>query len=112
MRNGAYTLGDLLGRIEFLEIVCSRCPRKGRLKVSRLIADMGSDQVIPSLHHRIAPDCPKRQSFNIHDRCGVHYPQLQEIFAPTDGISPFLNHPGGRLQGRDRSPAQILARDG
>ena len=36
------TLGDLVGRIERLEVRCSRCDRAGRVKLARLIAEHGS----------------------------------------------------------------------
>jgi len=36
MRDDAVTLGDLAGRIAILEIMCSRCERRGRLRVDRL----------------------------------------------------------------------------
>ena len=41
MRRDAVTLGDLAGRIAMLEIACSRCERRGRLQVDRLLAQYG-----------------------------------------------------------------------
>jgi hypothetical protein len=33
MRSDVVTLGDLAGRIAMLEVACSRCGRRGRLRV-------------------------------------------------------------------------------
>jgi hypothetical protein len=47
MRRGSVTLGDLAGRITMLEIACSRCKRRGRLQVDRLLAQYG-DMELPA----------------------------------------------------------------
>ena len=36
--SGAILLGDWIGRAEYMEFACSRCPRRGRLNVVRLVA--------------------------------------------------------------------------
>jgi hypothetical protein len=41
MRRGSITLGDLAGKIAMLEVACSRCQRRGRLWVDRLIEQHG-----------------------------------------------------------------------
>ena len=58
MRHGSVTLGDLVGRLAILEIMCSRCERRGRLRVDRLIAQYG-DAELPELRRALAGDCPK-----------------------------------------------------
>jgi hypothetical protein len=72
------TLGDLVGRIERLEIRCSRCSRHGRVKLDKLIAEHGADMGLPDLAVRRAADCPKVNATSPADRCFVVYPQLAE----------------------------------
>jgi hypothetical protein len=76
MASGAVTLGELAGRLAMLEIACSRCERRGRLNVAKLIEQHGADARLPDLRHVLAGDCPRVASVSINDRCGVHYPQL------------------------------------
>src|SRR3954467_10840265 len=70
------TLGDLVGRIERLEVRCSRCDRAGRVKLARLIAEHGADLPMPELAVRLAADCPKAQATSPADKCFVLFPQL------------------------------------
>ena len=35
--SGAVTLGEIAGRLPMLEVACSRCERRGRLGVAKLI---------------------------------------------------------------------------
>ena len=58
MKRGSVTLGDLIDRIAMLEVACSRCQRRGRLQVDRLLAQYG-DMELPELGCVLAGDCPK-----------------------------------------------------
>ena len=40
MSGGAVTLGEIAGRLSMLEVVWSRCDRRGRLSVAKLIDGM------------------------------------------------------------------------
>ena len=73
------TLGDLVGRIERLEVRCSRCDRAGRVKLARLIAEHGSDLPMPELAVRLAAGCPKAQATGAAERCFVVFPQLLDL---------------------------------
>ena len=75
MRDDAVTLGDLAGRIAILEIMCSRCERRGRLRVNQLIAQYG-DAELPELRLTLAGDCPKAAVVSISDQCDIFFPQL------------------------------------
>ena len=50
----AVTLGDLVARLERLEVRCTRCPRHGRVKLAKLIAEYGVDLPMPDLAVRLA----------------------------------------------------------
>ena len=56
------TLGNLVGRVERLEICCTRCPRRGRVMLDKLIAEHGAGMDLPQLGTVLATDCPKAQA--------------------------------------------------
>ena len=58
-----------------MEIACSRCERRGRLQVDRLLAQYG-DAELPELRLTLAGDCPKAAVVSISDRCDIFFPQL------------------------------------
>src|SRR3954470_23592064 len=75
------TLGGLVGRIERLEIRCTRCPRHGRLLLVKLIAEHGLDLPMPELAVRLAANCAKAQATSSAERCFVVFPQLLNLSA-------------------------------
>lgn len=81
--SGSITLGDLVGKLDMLEVACRRCDRHGRLSLERLIAEHGADMGLPDLWKPLAGDCPRAQSIAIHDGCGICYPQLPALFGVT-----------------------------
>ena len=70
MRHGSVTLGDLVDRLAMLDVACSRCARRGRLQLDRLIEQYG-DAELPELRLTLAGDCPKREAVSIGERCGT-----------------------------------------
>jgi len=63
-------------------VACTKCDRKGRLSVLRLLAEHGPDISLPDLREHVAADCPRLkarehgrtifgQSFerSVNDRC-------------------------------------------
>ena len=77
---GSITLGDLVGKVVMLEIGCSRCDRRGLLRLDRLLAEHGAGMGLPVLGQILAGDCPRAGSASINERCGVNFPQLPELF--------------------------------
>ena len=75
MKRGSVTLGDLIDRIAMLEVACSRCQRRGRLQVDRLIERHG-DMELPELGRVLAGDCRKAAAVSISDRCDTFFPKL------------------------------------
>ena len=47
--SGAVTLGDVAGKLPMLDVACSKCERRGRLSVAKLIAERGADMRLPDL---------------------------------------------------------------
>jgi hypothetical protein len=44
------------------------------------VADVGDASQAARLREVIAADCPRMQAGEIRDACGVHFPQLPELF--------------------------------
>lgn len=63
-----------------LEISCSQCDRRGRRSLQNLIAEYGADMGLPDPKDQLAKGCPRLESVSIHERCGVYYPQLPDLF--------------------------------
>jgi hypothetical protein len=84
---GSMTLMMVDQRAPFLEVACSRCDRAGRYVLTSLIARHGPDFGVPELLGVLSADCSKRKSLSAYDLCGIHCPQLPELFpsAPRPG---------------------------
>jgi hypothetical protein len=76
---GVLLLGELVGRIDRLEVRCSRCDRYGRLRLARLIAEHGADLDLGRLRCWLAGDCPGAAAAHWHERCDVYLPQLSAL---------------------------------
>lgn len=77
MANGSVTLGEVAARATHIELACSRCERRGRYRLSRLVARLGEDFPMPDLGATIA-ECP-RKNHTAWDRCDFYFPGLGEI---------------------------------
>jgi hypothetical protein len=84
---GAILLGEAAKHLAAVEISCNFCPRRGKASVVGLTHEHGGDMPIPDLLRLLSADCPRRQAARIAEPCGVHLPQLADIFAraPTQG---------------------------
>jgi hypothetical protein len=63
--SGAVTLGEIAGRLAMLEVACSRCERRGRLDVAKLIERHGADARLPDLREILAGDCPRSSAVSV-----------------------------------------------
>jgi hypothetical protein len=75
------TLGEIAARLTMLEAACNRCDRHGQLSARRLLAEHGPALPVPALRQIVAADCPRMMAGQIHDACGVHFPQLSRLAA-------------------------------
>lgn len=81
-RDGSLTVSDLVGKeLEYLELECTKCPRRGRYRVSRLLEELGPDGMLTYWSEGITADCPRRIAGNHADWCGCRAPALVELFA-------------------------------
>jgi hypothetical protein len=69
------TLDEIAARTDMLEVRCSRCDRRGRINVRRLMLELGPRADMPDL----AGDRPKRDG-TIMRRCNVFFPELPASF--------------------------------
>jgi hypothetical protein len=63
-----------------VKISCNFCPLRGKASVGRLMKEHGPDMPIPDLLRLMSADCPRRLAARIAEPCGVHLPDLSEIF--------------------------------
>ena len=73
-------MGELVGKLTMLEIACSRCDRRGLLRLDRLIEEHGGGMGMTVLGEILAGNCPKARTVSINDWCGVNFPQLPDLF--------------------------------
>jgi hypothetical protein len=73
-RSGALLLSDY--PTEYVNLACSKCERRGRLRKDPLIEEHGPDIALPDLLADLAK-CARRGSFC--DACGAYYPALKPI---------------------------------
>jgi hypothetical protein len=79
MTRQAVTSADLLGRIEMLNVVCSKCERRGRYRVQSIIREVGLDGRLTDWFARISADCQRRKAGQFSDACGIHSPDLVRL---------------------------------
>lgn len=108
---GSITLGELRGKLDMLDVACSRCDRRGRLRLDRLIAEHGAGMGLPALRGVLAGDsCLHAGAVGIHDRCGVHFPQSDRHLRDAGAALPAA---GGKSPAReDHSDGQPLGGSG
>ena len=75
MTNGSMTIGDVAARADHIEVACSRCERRGRYQLARLVATLGAGFPMTDLGAQLA-DCPRRTAVVPGERCDVYFPGL------------------------------------
>jgi hypothetical protein len=73
------TFSDLTGKLATLRVECSKCERKGRYAVTRLIEQHGRDGKLTDWLAHVSRDCSRRKSINMADQCGAEMPDLVGI---------------------------------
>ena len=70
------TFGDIAGKLDILRIECTRCQRKGRYIVAKLVAQYGRSGNMSKWVSDLRADCPKRNAPQLHERCDLICPDL------------------------------------
>jgi hypothetical protein len=79
---GSILLGDVAQHLASVDLACNFCPRRGKASVARLMGEHGPHMPIPTVLRLLSGDCPRRLAGRIAEPCGVHMPELSDIFAP------------------------------
>jgi hypothetical protein len=69
-------LSDLRPDVAHLDVACSRCDRRGRLSVARLIAEHGAGATLRDAVAGINADCPNREAHGVMQQCDHFFPGL------------------------------------
>jgi len=62
------TFGDLEGKLDVLRVECTRCQRKGRYIVAKLIEKYRRRGNMMKRKEQLNGDCPKRDAHERHGR--------------------------------------------
>ena len=73
------TFGDIAGKLHILRIECTRCQRKGRYTVAKLVAQYGRSGNMSKWVSDLRADCPKRNAPQLHERCNLICPDLPKV---------------------------------
>jgi hypothetical protein len=79
MTRAYLVFGDIEGKLDVLRVECTRCERKGRYSVARLIKKHGRDGQMMKWREHLNGDCPKRDAPQMHDRCDLICPDLPKV---------------------------------
>jgi hypothetical protein len=71
--------GDIEGKLDALRVECTRCQRKGRYSVRKLIERYGRKAHMMKWREQLSNDCPKRYAPQLHDRCDLICPDLPKV---------------------------------
>ncbi|MBA9902269.1 MULTISPECIES: hypothetical protein [Burkholderiaceae] len=83
MTNGSIDLGDVAARASHIDVACSRCERKGRYQLARLVDALGADFPMTNLGAELA-NCPHRKDAAHNKRCDVYFPGLRKLMSDDD----------------------------
>lgn len=75
MPRDALTFPDLIGHLDWIDIVCTKCERQGRYLVHKLATERPSLR-IPDWIGELTADCPRRNAPGLADPCGARCPSL------------------------------------
>jgi hypothetical protein len=88
MRGGKITImparsylifADIEGKLDVLRVECTKCPRKGRYSVRRLIEKYGRKANMMKWKEQLNGDCPRRDEPSLHERCDLLCPDLPKV---------------------------------
>ena len=78
MARGYLVFGDIEGKLDVLRVECTRCDRKGRYSVAKLIEKHGRKGNLMVWREMLNADCPRRDA-RINDRCDLVCPDLPKV---------------------------------
>jgi len=78
MARAYLVFGDIEGKLDVLRVECTKCARKGRYHVHKLIEKHGRNGNMTVWRDMLKADCPKRDG-RLHDRWGLICPDLSKV---------------------------------
>ena len=78
-RDGAIIFSDLIGKLDIVRVVCSKCERGGAYRLERLIMSRGRDAKLIDWLDELTANCPKKVARNMNDQCGARCPDLATV---------------------------------
>lgn len=76
------TLGEIAAHERMLNVACSRCGRRGRYRLDKLIARHGADAAVRAIVPELTADCPRRDSAALMERCDILFPNQLVLYSP------------------------------
>jgi len=73
------TFGDIDGKLDVLNVECTRCPRRGRYNVAKLIERYWRKGNMTKGTSDPKGDCPKPDAHDLRDRCDLMCPDLPKV---------------------------------
>jgi hypothetical protein len=80
---GSVALADVAAKATHIDVACSRCDRRGRYRLTRLVEQFGGDYPMTDLGAELA-NCPNRNATAHAERCDVFFPRLPAILDDAD----------------------------
>jgi hypothetical protein len=68
-RRDYLVFGDIEDKLDVLRVECTKCARKGRYSVRRLIEKYGRKANMMKWKEQLNGDCPRRDALGLHERC-------------------------------------------
>jgi len=72
--------GDVEGKLDTLRVECTKCRRRGRYSVRKLIEKYGRKANMMKWKEQLNGDCPKRDAHSMHERCDLICRDLPKVF--------------------------------
>jgi hypothetical protein len=71
--------GDIEGKLDVLRVECTKCGRKGRYHVQKLIEKYGRKGNMMKWKEQLNSDCAQRDAHELHGRCDLICPDLPKV---------------------------------
>ncbi len=78
-RRAHLIFGDIEDKLDALRVECTKCARKGRYSVRRLIEKYGRKANMMKWKEQLNGDCPRRDALGVHERCDLICPDLPKV---------------------------------
>jgi hypothetical protein len=71
--------GDIEGKLDVLRVECTKCARKGRYHVHKLIEKYGRQGNMMRWKAQLNVACPERDAHSLHEPCDLICPDLPKV---------------------------------